>query len=95
MLTLLGRFEKQPIEIKDYVFSAVAFLASKTDTIASYTVEVEPGLTIVSHGIENGNLIRVFVSGGVDGMEYKVTCVITTVGGRREAGEILVIVIEV
>lgn len=98
MIKLLGRFEKQPAEIKDYIFSAIAFLLAKTDTLASpvpYELIAEAGITIVSHALENGNVIRLFVSGGVDGMTYKITCTITTVGGRREQGEIEITVTEV
>lgn len=95
MLTLLGRFEKQPAEIKDYIFSAAAFLLAKADTLTSYELTAETGIVIVSHALENNSVIRLFVSGGVDGMTYKITCTFTTLGGRREQGEIEITVTEV
>jgi hypothetical protein len=37
-----------------------------------------------------GGVVKVFVSGGVDGVDYKVSATITTAGGRIKQGDFVV-----
>ena len=75
-------FEKQPLEVIDYFFNYVDWLASKSDTSASYTLTAATGITLVSHSEVSAGVIQVFISGGTSGQRYKVTCHLTTTGGR-------------
>lgn len=95
MLTILGLFDKQPGETLDYNFDLTAWLASKAgDTITSFTISADPGITIVSSS-KTGGVIKVFVSGGTDGVNYKITCTVSTAGGRVKQGEIEIAVVEI
>jgi len=55
------------------------------ETITSYEVVVPVGLTLDSHASINGaTVVRAWLSGGVDGQDYRVTCRITTSAGRTD-----------
>lgn len=93
-MSILGRFNKQPGEVLDYDFIYTDWLTERNDTILTYTVTAEPGLTVDSVVTSNG-VVKCFLSGGATGASYKVTCVVTTVGLRTKEAELLVKVKEV
>jgi len=84
----LDKFEKQPIEVDDFDMSFVDYLTAKADTIFSHVVSADPGITVVSSTAANG-IVKVWLSGGTDGVTYKVTSTITTTGGRVRQHEAL------
>lgn len=86
---ILGKFQKQPSEVKSYKFDFTDFLADKGDTIAGCTVTAEPGLSVDSVGIAGG-IVLAMVSSGTNGTTYKITCRATTAGGLIEEAEIQV-----
>lgn len=55
------------------------------ETIASYSVTAEPGITLENHEItDDGQAILVFLSGGTHGRSYLVKCRITTTQSRTD-----------
>jgi len=67
---------KHPNAVKDYDFDWSAWLPAG-DAIASYTVAVDPGITIASDS-QSGAVVKVWLSGGTDTTVYGVRCTITT-----------------
>ncbi len=94
MSGILGKFTKQPADVLDYDFDYSDWLADRADTISSHTVVAEAGLAVVESIAING-VVKVFLSGGVDGGSYKVTCTAITTGGRTKQAEITIKVKEV
>lgn len=94
-MAILGKFVKQPLEILDYEFDFVAWLADRADNINSFTVTAAPetvgasDLTL-SNKTTSAGVVRYFAAGGANGVRYKVTCTIVTTGGRTKEAEMLV-----
>lgn len=78
---ILGTFEKQPADVKDYDIDYSQWLSSG-DAIqqAVSTVDVI-GLTVVST-FTDSTRVKVWLSGGTSGGKYKVTVTVTTTDGR-------------
>ena len=79
---MIKTFYKQPREILDFDFLFADYLTSRSDSLASATVTAEPGITLDSAFVIDASFVKVFVSSGVTGQKYLVTCLATTVGGR-------------
>ncbi len=77
------REDKDPADVLDYGFDFGEFLALSTpaDSISSASWTVPAGLTDGDQAVV-GNEAVIFLSGGVAGTVYTVTCRIVTVGGR-------------
>lgn len=88
-MTILGKFTKQPVEVQDYDIDFTEYLAGQNDAALSHTVLAESGLSVLSSALTAG-VVKVFVSGGLDGNSYKVSATVTTAGGRVKQGDILV-----
>ena len=86
-MTLLAKYTKQPVEVLDYDFSFTDYLQSVNDTAVSHTAVATTGLTVKTSTLSRG-VVKVFVSGGVDGETYKVSATITTQGGRVKQADI-------
>ncbi|CAB4197157.1 hypothetical protein UFOVP1304_31 [uncultured Caudovirales phage] len=91
---VLGKFSKQPIEVQDYDIDFNDYLTSQSDTATSFVVSAETGVTIASSSLAAG-VVKVFVSGGVDGSQYKISATVTTTGGRIKQADILIKVKEI
>lgn len=90
----LGNFTKQPVEVKDYDIDYSEWLTTG-DNVESATVEVAPtGLTIEATYI-NDPRIKVWVAGGTDGTQYKLTVTMTSADGRVKQDEFKIRVKEV
>lgn len=75
-------FRKQPGETLDYDVEFEDWIPSG-DNIVSEVTTVEPGLTKVSTAINVVlHSVKVMVSGGTDGVTYRITTRITTALGR-------------
>jgi hypothetical protein len=94
MSRTLGTAEKQPADNLDYDFDFTDWLADRNDTIASQVITADPGITVGTVTHLNG-FVKVFLSGGTDGNSYKVTCTMTTTGGRVKQNEITIKVKEI
>lgn len=77
MAAALGRYVKQPNETLDYNVDYTDWFAGRGDAPASFTVVTDPGLTVVGSSL-TGNVVKVTVSGGTPGSQYKVTVRLTT-----------------
>lgn len=84
MSTQLLRWpDKDPSDVLDYAvdWSAVLAQASPADAISSVTWVVPSGLTAGAQSVVGGNSV-IWLSGGVAGTDYTLTCRIVTTGGR-------------
>lgn len=88
-MSILKKFVKQPADRQDYDISFVPWLTKLADAGASATVVVDTGLTLSSFTLVDG-VVKVWVLGGVDGISYKVTVTLTTVGSRVKQVEIVI-----
>jgi hypothetical protein len=96
---ILGRFIKQPAETLDYDIDFTEFL-NDGDTLVSsgspavpvpLNVVVSPtGLTIGGTYVLSGTTIKQWLSGGTDGIKYKVTLTATSNAGRVKQVEFYV-----
>ncbi len=83
---ILGSYIKQPADVLDYDIDYMDFL-SDGDSISAKSVAVSPnGLTIDSSAIF-GTRVKVWLSGGTNGITYKVTVTATTTDGRVKQDE--------
>lgn len=91
---ILATVEKQPADVLDYDVAYDQWL-TEDDTVQSATAEVDlPGLTVDLTYI-NPTFVKVWLSGGADGVTYKVTVTSVTQGGRTKQDEFKVKVKEV
>lgn len=91
----MERKEKDPDDTVDYVFNWVS-LATFGDTItdAEFIVEGatdDPGELTIEDSSFSGTTATVWVSGGTDRRNYKLTCRVTTTQGRQEDSTILIV----
>ena len=89
-MTILAKFEKQQIDVQDFDIDFSEWLADMGDTApgpTGFTVEVDPGITILAQTLHNG-VVKVWTSGGIDGTTYKITATVSTVGHRVKQAEI-------
>jgi len=90
----LGIQTKQPKEVLDFDVEYADWIPSG-DTLSSAVITVDDaGLTIDSHSI-SGTIVKVWLSGGVHGVKYKVTVLTTTTDGRIEESEFFLKVKEI
>lgn len=85
----LARWKKQPADAQDYDISYVTYLADMGDTASGVVVTAESGITILGYTLAAG-IVKVLLSGGTDGMKYKVTLTLTTAAGRTKQAEFYV-----
>lgn len=76
-------FLKDPHAGLDYTFNWSGWLSKEGDTISSYVITADAGITVVSDSKSSGKII-VWLSGGTAGNVYTVACRVTTVLGRIE-----------
>lgn len=94
MSTILGKFSKQPQEILDYDVDFSKWFSNRVDSPASFVVVVESGITLVS-STRVGNVVKIVLSGGANGQQYKVTVRLTTNVGLVKEADFIVKVKEV
>ena len=75
-------FQKQPADQLDYDLDFSEWLAD-TDTMTGVTAtsSVPAELPILSAQIV-GQIVKIWIAGGVDGATYKVTAIVSTAQGR-------------
>lgn len=88
-MAILAKFVKQPLEVQDYDVSFVDWLAAFPDTATSHTVSADTGITLGTTSLTDG-IVKVWLSGGTDGVAYKVTVSIVTAGNRVKEDEIII-----
>lgn len=86
-MAVVGTFKKQPVEVLDYDIDFTTFLDG-IDTLLSAIATVEPtGSLTIDSVSANGDRVKVWLSGGTDGLSYKVTVTATTTDGRVKQDE--------
>lgn len=96
---IIGKFNKQPAETLDYDIDFTEFLADG-DTLTTtgnppvpspLNVVVSPsGMTIGPTVVVGGKIIKQWLSGGTDGVRYKITVTATSNAGRIKQVEFVV-----
>lgn len=89
---IIGKYTQQPADVLDYDIDYAdpddPFLSSG-DSISGVTAVPDiVGLTVVGTVIDSGTKVKAFVSGGANGISYKVTVTVTTLLGRTKQDEI-------
>ena len=85
----LKSFVKQPGERLDYRFDYTRWLADCSDTIATRSIDCPAPLRIVGVVQDSGSIVAL-IDGGEDGKSQKLTCTITTAGGRIKEADIII-----
>ena len=84
-MSILGSFVKQPLEILDYDVDFGAWFVGRGDTPVSIAITTDPGIVLSGNSLV-GTMAKVVLSGGTDGVKYKITVRLTTSSGiTREA----------
>ena len=79
---------KDPDSVEDFLIDWTSWL-SGSDSIAAATFTAQTGLTIQSHSFTD-TTATVWLSGGTAGTSYRVTCHVTTSGGRQADGSFII-----
>ena len=83
---IIGTFTQQPAEYLDY---DIPYELTSGDSLSSATATVSPaGLTVGSPLVIPGNKVKIWISGGVSGVTYKVEVTTTTTLGRIKQDEL-------
>ena len=91
---ILAKYEKQPLEVKDYDIDYADWLIPAEDVIDTITTTVTsetqavPTLE-VDYTQQTITLAKLWISGGTVGTQYKVTVFMTSVGGRIDESELI------
>lgn len=88
----LANFKKQPVDVLDYDIDYTAWIPAG-DTLLSATAVVDivnTGSLVVSSIVVTPltNIVKLWMSGGNDGITYKVTVTTVTNGGRTKEDEL-------
>lgn len=89
-MSTLAKFYQQSDDHLDYDIKFDSFLPSG-DNIADADVTADSGLTVGAVTI-SGQIVKVYLGGGVNGTSYKVNCRITSVAGRIKNHEFYLVV---
>lgn len=89
---LLGTFSKQPVERYDYDFDYGDWL-TEGDNLETTTVEVHPNDSTEVGGLQIDTvtvidpIVKLWISGGINGVTYKITMTSNTADGRIKQDE--------
>jgi hypothetical protein len=96
---ILGRFLKQPAETLDYDIDFTEFLSDGDLLVTTgdppvpspLDVTVVPtGMTLGPTVVLDGKKVKQWLSGGIDGVSYKITLTLTSNAGRVKQVEFVV-----
>lgn len=96
---ILGKFIKQPAETLDYDIDFSEFLTDGDTLLATGNPPVpsplnvvvdQPGLSLGPTFIVGTNTIKQWVSGGTNGVKYKITITATSNAGRVKQVEFVI-----
>jgi hypothetical protein len=88
------KIKKDPNAILDYAFDWTEWLDG--DTIASYTIECQPGLTLANQNLDTANKkVIVWLSGGTPGSSYSLLCRVHSVLGRIDDRTVVFVIEDV
>lgn len=88
---IVGSEIQQPSETLDYDFDYSKFFDGAADTIDSVVVEVTPdaGLS-VTPVLSGPEIVKIWVSGGTEGVQYSIEIRVTTEAGRVKEDEFII-----
>lgn len=92
-MAIIGKVFKQPVEVQDYDIDFTEWLASVVDvapgpaTNNNLSIVAPAGITLMSYTLIAG-VVKLWVSGGTDGVSYKIVVTLTSVGGRIKQVEL-------
>jgi len=86
-MSILGTFTKQPNEVMDYDIDYTDWMAETDFLLSDITTVDGTGLVIDSSIIISNFVLKIWLSGGVDGATHKITARITTDDGRVKEDE--------
>jgi|TARA_B110000908_G_scaffold146339_1_gene177257 hypothetical protein len=92
---IIGTVIQQPTENLDYDIDYASLVTTPEDTLSTVVASVTPAGLTVSGLVANTTTGKLWATGGVNGVEYTVTIVTTTVQGRIKEDEIIVLVEEI
>lgn len=79
---MLGVQQKQPADLLDYDIDFTRWL-TEDDTITTAVVTVSPADELTAQSVfVDSPIVKVWLTGGVDGSTYTVTVTASTAGGR-------------
>lgn len=90
-ISLTSTLIKDPGAALDYTFNWINWL-SGTESITSCVVTSDSGINVDYYSAPGGNYVVAWLSGGVSGNSYTVTCSITTSLGRTDNRSITITV---
>jgi hypothetical protein len=90
----IGNFSKQPVEVKDFDIDYSEWLTTGDNVESATVVVATTGLTVNSVFVNNPR-IKIWVAGGTDGTQYKLTVTMTTADGRVKQDEFKIKVKEI
>ena len=92
-MAIIGKVIKQPVEVQDYDIDFTEWLASVVDvapgpaTNNNLSIVAPAGITLMTYTLISG-VVKFWISGGTDGVAYKVVVTLTSVGGRIKQVEL-------
>ena len=91
----MDKYEKQVADVQDYDLSYVDWLADLNDTalsLISTSITGSDAAATIAAPVPSmaAGVVKVWVTGGTDGVAYKITALILTVAGRKKEHEIMV-----
>jgi hypothetical protein len=100
-MSTLKTFTKQPGETQDYDIDFSAYLDDLSDEGDAQDVVAATGITVDQtslitstdkHAVPGvaGGVVKVWLSGGTEGSNYKITATLTSADGRVKEGDITV-----
>ena len=96
---IIGTAIQQPDEFLDYDIDYSDFLAKSNDIISAAPgeaplVEISPNGPSAIVQRSSDTVLKVWVSGGTEGVEYKMTIKMRTAGGRLKEDELILVIEE-
>ena len=89
-MSVLGKYKKQPVEVESYTINYAEDLTVGDEVISATAVVIPAGsMTVASIDVAVSS-VRVWVSGGTDGVKYKVEVTSVTGDGRTMQDEFYV-----
>lgn len=90
----ISQFTKQTSENLDYTFDFSPWMLlypgdSVPASLDASVITADSGITVGTKA-HNGNAVVQFLSGGVDGQDYEVHCVLTSTQGRVKEADLLI-----
>lgn len=80
-MSILGTFTKQPVEKVDFDIDFTDWLTQGDDVMQANVASEPAGLTITKVTVSSP-IVKIWTSGGTDGVTYKITATASTDDGR-------------